>query len=124
MASRNDDYDSFFFFAARFRAGALFGAGSLVACSTTSRVANTRRPCSSKSITVWCSLTSTSVPVPYVGCVTRSPLDQFFIALPPRLPAPAATAAATVAAVAAAAAAESAFGLRPRLVDRQRASAH
>ena len=40
------------------------GAGSLVACSATSRVAKTRRPCSSKSITVWCSLTSTSVPGP------------------------------------------------------------
>ena len=53
-----------FFLAARCFAGALFGAGSLVACSMTSRVANVRRPCSSKSITVWCSLTSTSVPGP------------------------------------------------------------
>ena len=50
-------------FVARFRA-AFAGAGSLVACSTTRRVANVRRPCSSKSITVWCSLTSTSVPGP------------------------------------------------------------
>ena len=42
----------------------LCGAGSLVACSATRRVANVLRPCSSKSITVWCSLTSTSVPGP------------------------------------------------------------
>ena len=36
----------------------------LLADSVTSRVENVRRPPSSKSITVWCSLTSTSVPAP------------------------------------------------------------
>src|SRR5205085_1790529 len=43
---------SFVLRAARLRTG-LLGAGSLVDCNTTSRVANVRRPCSSKSITVW-----------------------------------------------------------------------
>ena len=52
-----------FFRAARFF-GVLTGAGSLVGCSTTRRVEKVRRPCSSNSITVWCSLTSTSVPGP------------------------------------------------------------
>src|SRR5262245_39232796 len=86
------------------------------------RVANVRRPCSSKSMTVWCSLTSTSVPDPYVGCITRSPLLQPFIPLPSRLATSAATAAA-VAAVAATAA-KSTFWFRARFVDRECAAAH
>src|SRR5207342_2203026 len=53
---------AFFFLTARFRVGVLWGAGSFDACSATSLVANVLRPPSSKSITVWCSLTSTSVP--------------------------------------------------------------
>src|SRR5436190_14695557 len=116
---------SFGFRAARLR-GALAGAGSFVACSTTSRVAKTFRPCSSKSITVWCSLTSTSVPAPYVGWETLSPLVHAFMRLPPRLATPAAAAAAAVASAAAvsAAAAESALRFRTSFIDRQRAATH
>src|SRR5262245_34644375 len=53
----------FLAFVARLR-GALAGAGSLLAWRVTRRVENTRRPCSSKSMTVWCSFTSISVPSP------------------------------------------------------------
>ena len=84
-----------FFFTARLR-GAFFGAGSFVGCNDTSFEENTLRPWSSNSITVWCSLTSTRVPLPYVACATRSPLVQDFIDLayhrgsrrPPALPPP------------------------------------
>src|SRR5690349_12072826 len=37
------------------------------------RVENRRVPCSSNSMTVWCSFTSTIVPAPYWACTTRSP---------------------------------------------------
>src|SRR5690242_10349527 len=82
IASAGGDYSfsATFFFTARFR-GAFFGAGSFVGWSDTSLEENTLRPCSSNSITVWCSLTSTRVPLPYVACATRSPLVQDFIYL-------------------------------------------
>src|SRR5262245_14197235 len=95
-----DELESAFFRGDRFLTG-FVGAGSSVAWRTTNRVEKTRRPCSSNSMTVWCSLTSTSVPAPYVGCTTRSPFDHDFIAFvyqrgsrrppppePPRLPRP------------------------------------
>ena len=42
--------------------------------SFTIGVANVRGPCSSKSIVVWYSLDAATVPVPYCGWETRSPI--------------------------------------------------
>src|SRR4029453_16101982 len=47
------------------------------------RVENRRVPCSSNSMTVWCSFTSTIVPAPYCACTTRSPAAYLRMS-PPR----------------------------------------
>lgn len=50
------------------------GAMVDVARSTTRGDENVRRPCASKSMTVWYSFVLTTVPSPYCSCITRSPV--------------------------------------------------
>jgi hypothetical protein len=63
----------------------LTGAGVDDAESTTRGDENVRRPCASKSITVWYSFMLLTVPSPYCACATRSPGVYFSMSSPCRV---------------------------------------